>query len=164
MMLDKSSRKYRLAHNLWSKGKGHLWGAIEIEKASRSYAEANEIPDIEQFIFSGKFSVSLHLLLGFASELLTKSAFIVSGGDPDFVRKHENGHDLIRLLDAAEERGFSAPDPHTREVFQHLREPHLNHQFRYGEQAEVAMPDLIHTIPALQLLCDEVQDILKALA
>ena len=161
-MLDPASPEYSAADNLWTKGKGHLFGVLAIEEVSRAYANEHKIEDVEGFIFSGRYSASLHLLLGFAAELLTKAAYILHGGDPAFVRKPGIGHDLIALLDAAEEKGFVAPDLHTRAIFKYLRKPHLNHQFRYGDQDEVPMLDLIHTIPALQVMSDELQGILAA--
>ena len=161
-MLDRASREYRAADNLWTKGKGHLCGAIALEQFSRTYAADHDIEDAEQFVFSGLYSASLHLLLGFAAELLTKAAFILHGGAPESVRKPRLGHDLIGLLDAVEERGYSTPNPRTREIFEYLREPHRNHQFRYGEEDEVPMPDLVHTIPALQELSDCLQGMLEA--
>ena len=163
-MLNRASREYRAADNLWMKGKGHLQGAIALEQISRTYAADHDIENTEQFVFSGLYSVSLHLLLGFAAELLTKAAYILHGGPPEFVRKPGIGHDLIGLLDAAEERGLSALDPRTREIFEYLRVPHQNHQFRYGEEDEVPMPDLGHTIPALQTMSNQLQDMLEAAA
>jgi hypothetical protein len=163
-MLEKASPEFHLADNLWTKGKGHLFGVLAIEEVSRAYANEHDIEDVERFIFSGRYSASLHLLLGFAAELLTKAAYILHGGNPAFIRKPAIRHDLIALLDAAEEKGFSAPDGHTRAIFKYLREPHQNHQFRYGEQEEVPMPDLVHTIPALQVMSNELQDILEAAA
>ena len=159
-MLDPAGPEYAVAHNLWAKGKGHIFGALAVEQVARSYAADHGIEDVEQYIFSGNYSASLHLLLGFAAELLTKSALILNGGGPELARKL--GHDLVALLDAAEEHGFEPPDRHTREIFEYLREPHLNHQFRYGDAGEVAMPDLVHTIPAFQAISNIVQDALEA--
>jgi hypothetical protein len=161
-MLVKNSPEYRLADNLWTKGKGHLFGVLAIEQVSRAYAVEHDIEDVERFIFSGRYSASLHLLLGFAAELLTKTAYILHGGEPALIRKPAIRHDLIALLDAAEERAFTAPDPHTRAILAYLREPHRNHQFRYGEEDEVPMPDLVHTIPALQVMSNQLQDMLEA--
>jgi hypothetical protein len=160
-MLDPASPEFAAASNLWSKGKGHLFGVLAIEEAARSYAIEHEIEDVDQFVFSGHFSASLHFLIGLAAELLTKAAFILHGGDPAYVRKPGVGHDLIKLIDAAEAQGFVAPDGNTRAVFELLREPHLHHQFRYGMEDEVPMPDLLHTIPALQTLSNYVQDALE---
>ena len=163
-MLEKGSPEYRLADNLWTKGKGHLFGALAIEDVSRAYAEKHDLEDVERFIFSGRYSASLHLLLGFAAELLTKTAYILHGGEPALIEKSKIRHDLIGLLDVAEDKGFTAPDPHTRAIFTYLREPHRNHQFRYGQVDLVPMPDLIHTIPALQAMSNELQDILETAA
>lgn len=161
-MLDLASPEYAAAHNLWSKGKGHLFGVLALEEASRTYASDHDIEDAEKFIFSGHYSASLHLLLGFAAELLTKAAYIFHGGAPEFIRRQGIRHDLIRLLDEAEERGFEAPDLRTREIFEYLQEPHLIHQFRYGEEDEIAMPSLVHTVPALQAMSDQLQNLLEA--
>jgi hypothetical protein len=160
-MLDPECPEYGAAHNLWTKGKGHLFGAIAIEQASRAYAVEHGIGDAYQFVFSGQFSASLHMLVAFAAEILLKSAFILHGGDPADVRKPDIRHDLIKLLDAAEGRGFEAPDAQTRAILEYLREPHLKHQFRYGDMPEVPMPGLVHTIPALQLLSNKLQDMLE---
>ena len=158
-MLDPASPEYAVAHNLWAKGKGHIFGALAVEQGARAHAAEHGIEDVDQFIFSGNFSASLHLLLGFSAELLTKSALIMHGGAPELARKL--GHDLNALLGAAEDLGFEPPDPRTREIFGYLRDPHLNHQFRYGDEPEVAMPDLKHTIPALQAMSNYVQDALE---
>ena len=163
-MLDRRGSEYRAADNLWTKGKSHLCGAIAIEQVSRAYATDHRIHDVEQFIFSGLYSASLHLLLGFAAELLIKTAYILHGGSPRFVSKPGIGHDLIGLLEEAEGKGFVSPDPRTREIFEFLREPHMNHQFRYGVEDEVPMPDLVHTIAALQAMSNCLQDMLEAVA
>lgn len=161
-MLDRASPEYALADNLWSKGKGHLHGALALEQVSRTHATEHGMEDIDEFVFSGLYSVSLHLLLGFAAELLTKAAYILHGGSPEFVKKWRVGHDLIALLDAAGERGFVALEPRTREIFELLRKPHQDHQFRYGDEEEVPMPDLLHTLPALQMMSNQVQEMLEA--
>jgi HEPN domain-containing protein len=161
-MLDPESPEFAAAHNLWSKGKGHVFGALAIDEAARQYAAEHEIEDVDQFVFSGHFSASLHFLIGFAAELLIKAAYILHGGDPAYARKPGVGHDLIKLLDAAEAQGFVAPDANTRDILEYLREPHLHHQFRYGMEDEVPMPDLKHTFPALQALSNYVQDGLEA--
>jgi hypothetical protein len=160
-MLDPVSPEFLAAHNLWSKGKGHLFGALAIEEAARRHAVDHGIADVDQFVFSGHYSASLHFLIGFVAELLTKAALILHGCDIAYVRRPGVGHDLIQLIDAAEARGFVAPDPNTRQIFELLREPHLHHQFRYGMEDEVPMPDLMHTLPALQALSNRVQDMLE---
>ena len=40
----------------------------------------------------------------------------------------------------------------------------MNHQFRYGVEDEVPMPDLVHTIAALQAMSNCLQDMLEAVA
>jgi hypothetical protein len=141
-----------IADVLWTKGAGHLIGATALVDVSREFAKSNNIDDADQFVFNGRYSASVHLLIGFAAELLLKSAFVLSGGDPDRLRQRDLGHNLKAILDAAEFHGFQANISKIHAVIENLTEPHLQHQFRYEGARYVYMPELHDTITVLEML------------
>jgi hypothetical protein len=148
-----------LADGHWTMGKSHLLALGAVIDTARAEAEkAGEI-DPEHTVFSGPYSASIHLLAGYALELLLKSACYLHGGEGG-VRKL--GHDLTAVLDEAEKLGFVSSAEQLRAVVGYLRAPHLNHQFRYGGADEVAMPDLDATLEVLYCVCHELQDPLEA--
>ena len=149
-----------LAKQLWIMGGGHLLGTEAVIERARAYVDEVNADDPEQVIFSGKFSASIHLLIGYAFELLLKSAYLAHGGDPEKLGVRGIGHDLIAALDEAEARGFKSGVEHLRWVVERVREPHLAHQFRYGGMDEFEMPDLKHTLAALNGLARELQALL----
>ena len=124
---------------------------------ARQHAAEIDAPDIEQWAFNGNYSASIHLLIGFAFELLLKSAYLLSGGDKANLSQRGIGQDLIKAFDSAEELGFRSDAENLRSILEYLREPHLKHYFRYGGPAQIAMPDLDATLVALHTLAGELQ-------
>ena len=152
----------RLANNLWTRGAGHLLGAQALFDFAYEEAKASKMPDPEHLAFNGKYSSSVHLLVGFAAELLLKSAYILRGGDSKELGPRGLGHDLVRAFSAAEAQGFSSAAPKLREIVEVLRKPHIEHEFRYG-QSDVLLPEPDDTFAALNYLTGEIQAELRPL-
>ena len=146
-----------LADEHWTKGAAHALSVGALIDRARMEALEKGVEDIQQHVFNGRYSASIHLLVGFAMELLLKSACLLHGGDANRLRSRALRHDLVALLDEAEGQGFRANVAELRAIAELLREPHLNHQFRYGGAEEVIMPNLEATLQALYDLCDQLQ-------
>ncbi|MDP9421673.1 MAG: hypothetical protein M3Q19_02355 [Pseudomonadota bacterium] len=115
------------------------------------------VEDIQKAVFNGRYSASIHLLAGYSLELLLKCACYLHGGEEGRLRSRKLRHDLTALLDEAEALGYGSAVPNIRWVAENLREPHLNHQFRYGGAEQVAMPELEVTLEVLRGLCIELK-------
>jgi hypothetical protein len=144
----------KLAEDLWVRGAGHLLGAQGLVSYAKDEAAQCSAEDPDRYVFNGKYSASIHLLVGYAFELLLKAAYLIHGGAP---KKLQGGigHDLVAALDAAEAAGFQSTVANLRWIVENLREPHHTHQFRYGGLADFEMPLLQHSIPALEALVFE---------
>ena len=146
-----------LIDDLWTRGGAHVIAVGALVDVARQHAAEIDAPDIEQWAFNGNYSASIHLLIGFAFELLLKSAYLLSGGDKANLSQRGIGQDLIKAFDSAEELGFRSDAENLRSILEYLREPHLKHYFRYGGPAQIAMPDLDATLVALHTLAGELQ-------
>lgn len=142
----------KLADDLWARGAGHVISAQALVRQAEKEALDRRADDVDRAIFSGKYSASIHLLIGFAFELLIKTAYLLHGGSPLKLGARGLGHDLVSALDEAEELGFTSPVANLRWIVEHLREPHHKHVFRYGGIDEFRMPALELTLPALEEL------------
>lgn len=160
MRLMPDSCELDLARQLWTMGGGHVIGTEAVVERARRYVEEVGAEDPEQVIFNGKYSASIHLLIGYAFELLLKSAYLAHGGDPKKLGSRGIGHDLVVALDKAEACGFKSQVEHLRWIVERVREPHLAHQFRYGGMEKIEMPDLKHTLEAMNGLAYELQVLL----
>lgn len=149
------------ADDLWTRGAGHLIGAKALAATAREDAMRTAANDVEQTVFNGKYSASIHLLIGFAFELLLKSAFILNGGNARELSVRGIGHDLLLALDKAEGVGFTSSDPRLRLIAERLRESHLSHQFRYGGLDKFHMPELSVTLLVLETLIVEIRQSLS---
>ena len=152
----------KLADNHWTKGASHALSVGALIDRARMEALEAQAEDIQQAVFNGRYSASIHLLAGYALELLLKSACYLHGGEEGRLCSRALRHDLTALLDEAETLNFVTEVPNVRWVAENLREPHLNHQFRYGGAEQVAMPVLEVTLSALYGLCNELQHLIEA--
>ena len=149
-----------LARQLWTMGGGHALGAEAVVNRAYQWAEEINADEPEIAVFNGKYSAAIYLLLGYALELLIKSAYIAHGGEQRELNR-VLGHDLSAALDAAELRGFQSDAPNLREIVHLLREPHLAHQFRYGGMDQFPLPaNLDEVIASLHHLAFELQMLL----
>ena len=150
-----------LADGHWTKGVSHTLSLGALIDRARADALDEEAADIEQVVFNGRYSASIHLLAGYALELLLKCACYLNGSDENKLKSRALRHDLEGLLDEAEAQGFQSTVPNVRWIAERLREPHLSHQFRYGGAEQVVMPELELTFAALWGLCDELKEPLE---
>ncbi|QLC24623.1 hypothetical protein HFP57_05985 [Parasphingopyxis algicola] len=146
----------QLADDLWTRGAGHVLGVQALVDAASESAIADGASDVSQMTFNGRHSASIHLLVGFAFELLLKTAFLLHGGNSKDLGPSCIGHDLLTALDKAEEVGFQSNCANLRWFVENLREPHKKHWFRYGGPDSVTMPAIELTLPALDALAREV--------
>lgn len=146
------------AEILFENGRSHLLSAALLYESSVEFAKENEIEDPEHFGFNGTFSLSLFYLAGLGMELFLKAAYIYHGGDANERHlRREIDHDIVGALDFAEARGFCSRAPNLRAILEHLREPLLNHSFRYVRPNEMDLPDPLHVLVAAQALDDELR-------
>ena len=138
-------------------GGGHVIGAEALIERARDYVQEIDAADSEKIIFNGKYSASIHLLIGYAFELLLKTAYLAHGGDPAKLGNRGIGHDLIAALNEAEAVGFRSEVITLRWIVEHVRAPHLVHQFRYGGMGTIEMPDLNLTLEAMNGLAYELR-------
>jgi hypothetical protein len=141
-----------LAETLWTRGAGFALSAQSLAELGRADAVEFGHPDPEKMAFNGRHSASLHLLVGFAFELLLKSAYVQLGGTRDI---RELGHDLVESLNEAEAAGFSFTTPHLRWIVERIRGAHLAHVFRYGGPDTMDLPDHNLTLACLDTLARE---------
>ena len=87
----------------------------------------------------------------------SNSVHSMTASEANRLRSRALRHDLVALLDEAEGQGFQANVADLRVIAELLREPHLNHQFRYGGAEEILMPNLEATLQALYDLCGQLQ-------
>lgn len=154
-MCNPKPMNLKLAEDYWARGASHMLSLEALIERGRSDGVRPHMADIDQSIFNGPYAASIHLLAGYSLELLLKSACYLHGGDEARLRSRDVGHDLTATLDEAEALGYVTEVPRVRWIAETLREPHLNHQFRYGGAEEVLMPDLEYTMAALKGLADE---------
>jgi hypothetical protein len=142
------------AATLWTLGSGHVLALEQLLAAARKEAPSHGLPDSEAMAFNGGLSPSIHLLTGYALELLLKAAIVHHGGTEADLRKV--GHDLPKALDLAEALGFKAAAANLRWVAEGMAQAHRDHQFRYGALDEVDLPPLSVTEKTLEALTLEV--------
>lgn len=142
------------ADNLWQKAASHAESVKALAFEGSRRAEARGEPDLEAATFTGLFSVSIHLLIGYAFELLLKAAYLHHGGPESSLR--EIGHDLVAAHERATRAGFRSEVPNLSWILERLRGPHLANEFRYGATPSVTMPAFAITLPALDALVREV--------
>lgn len=129
-----------------------------LHEAATKFATENGIPNPERYAFNGTFSLSLYYLVGLGFELYLKAAYIQHGGDADERHlKWDIGHDVVAALDRAEARGFQSKAPNLREIVEYLREPLLNHSFRYTHPDKMPLPDPIQVLTAAEVLDNELR-------
>lgn len=156
-----SGMNQELARKLWNMGGGHAIGAGAVIGCAQDWAREIGAEDPEKAVFNGKYSASIYLLLGYAFELLLKAAFVAHGGDPRQLGPRGIGHDLNAALDSAEAHGFRSSAPHLREIIELLKQPHHEHQFRYGGMDEFPLPANVDEVIAnLNHLASELQVLL----
>ena len=147
-----------LADDHWTKGASHALSVGALIDRARMEALEAQVEDISQYVFNGRYSAAIHLLVGFSLELLLKSACLLYDGDPNRLRSRALRHDLVGLLDEAESLGFRPGVVDLRGIAANLREPHLKHQFRYGGAEHAIMPNLEASLQALYGLCDQLKE------
>lgn len=151
------------ARNLYISGRSHGMGANRLwARALEEGGEAGH-DDIDHFAFNGPFSLSINHLAGLSLELLLKSAYVASGGPADDKHlRNDIGHDLVRAIELAAERGFHSQAPHLREIIDHMSEPYRKHWFRYDRPNEFLLPDFKPIHEALVVLEAEVKALCEA--
>jgi hypothetical protein len=114
----------------------HVAAAIAVERGDTN---------IEKSVFNGAHSPAIWFLTGFAFELFLKSAIVASGGSAKDVKSI--GHNLIKALEDAENRGLKVSDD-TRFSIGVANRAHYGRGengffFRYGDgaSAEVQNPE-----------------------
>jgi hypothetical protein len=150
-----------LADDLWTMGAGHLIGVKALFEEATRQAQGGD--DVEQKVFNGPHSASIHLLIGYSLELLLKAAYVLNGATRRDLGARGVGHDLLLTLDRAEAAGFRSRTPDLRYVVERLSEMHLKHQFRYGGLERFQMPALEVTLPMLEGLAREIGADLRAI-
>lgn len=150
-----NSERRKLADSLWTKGAAHAESAKELSKLAAMRAREKNSPDEEGAAFTGTYSPSIHLLIGYSFELLLKAAYTHHGGDRDSLRR-DLRHDLSAVLTAATEAGFETRIDSLAWIVKHLRDPHRGNEFRYGQREKVTMPSFSQSLPALDALVREV--------
>lgn len=148
-----------IADDLWTRGAGHVLAAQALVEIARQDAVQRNAPDVEQAIFNGKYSASIHLLIGFSYELILKAAYLVNDGEQSKLKSI--GHDLVAALESAQSVGFETSVNNLRWIMDNVREPHLRHHFRYGGPDAIQMPGLELTLPALEILTREIGDMVQ---
>lgn len=155
MAIERS--KPNLANEQWQKAAGHVESIRALIDAASRRAELQEATDIDEAAFSGVFSVSIHLLIGYSFELLLKAACLHNGGSEKSLRAI--GHDLTKAYNGATSLGFESKAPELLWILTHLRKPHLTNEFRYGTNETVPMPPFSASLPALDVLVAEVGEL-----
>jgi hypothetical protein len=147
----------------------HVLGRSHGMGANRLWARAHEegirmgLGNIDDFAFSGPFSLSVNLLAGLSFELLLKSAYVALGGQSkDSYLRNEIGHDLVIALERAKEQGFYSQAPYLEEVVGRINEPYKKNWFRYNPQ-DVLLPEFEAINSALVSLEADVGRLCKAL-
>ena len=146
-----------LANELRHTGRSHAAASCLLYRATIQRAEEEKIPDPKSYAFNGPTSLSIQYLLGLGLELMLKAAVVA--WDPTVDEKYlkrEIGHDLIAALDEAEKRGFASKASHLREILKILREPYMQHWFRYQQPDQFPLPDdFDQIVPVLEILEQE---------
>lgn len=130
---------------------------------AKQRAIADDADDIEQMIFNGPYSVSIHLLIGFGFELFLKAAYLCHGGSAAKLGQGGIGHSLPKALSMAEKTGFRSCVGNLGWLIDSIHESHRRNYFRYGGLPGVSMPELTSSLPALETLGREVQIPLRRL-
>lgn len=146
------------AETLYSSGRSHLLSAALLYEAAIQFAEENDIAEPAHYAFNGTHSLSIFYLTGLGFELCLKAAYILYGGDANEKHlKKEIGHDVLLALDWAGKVGFVSAAPNLREIVEYLREPLLDHSFRYKRPASMALPDPMEMFAAAEVLDNELR-------
>ena len=148
-----------LIDDLFARAYSHCVSAQELAQVARLEAKAIKFPDVERAVYNGRHSPSIHLLTGYAFELLLKVAYLAHGGDVQMLTRRNGkgiGHDLVRALDYAEAAGFVSSVEKLRWTVEHLNPMHEQHRFRYGGSDYVEMPSLEISFEVLGKLTTEI--------
>src|SRR5688500_16995763 len=97
----------KLADGHWTKGASHTLSLRALTDRARMEALDAGAENVQQAVFNGRYSASIHLLAGYALELLLKCACYLYGGEEAKLRSKSMRHDLTALLDEAEALGFA---------------------------------------------------------
>ncbi len=146
-----------LAETLWTRGAGHVIGATALVEFSRQRAPLeSKDNDLEKFVFNGRYSASVHFLIGFAFELLLKSNFLIHGGEPRRIDQRGFGHNLNKVINASIELGYQTKIEDLRWVVERLSKPHESHAFRYRRFNSIELPALDVSIKTANALAEEI--------
>lgn len=146
-----------LGEHFFINGASHLWGAKALLEFSQDYAnEHDDITDKDHFVFNGRYSQSLNLLLAFAAELLLKAVLAECGALEDELKKL--GHDLDALLDAVGQTEIEIVDADFRRVINLHSDPHKLFEFRYGKERQLDIPSPEPAIALLEQFAFEIQE------
>lgn len=140
--------------SLWSRAAAHFMSAREMISFVEAIAISEEASDVPNFVFNGRYSPSIHLLIAQSLELFLKTAFLCHGGGVVDLKKI--GHDLSAALEMAERAGYVSNCAKLKWTVQKMRETHFEHHFRYGDKAKVTLPEFTDSIEVLACLYEEV--------
>jgi hypothetical protein len=151
-----------IAKGLQESGRAHALSSQLLYVSAMGHAEEHGMEDPEQFAFNGTYSLSIHYLVGLGLELMLKSAYVAHGGEADDGHlRREIGHDVLRALNVAEERGFVSEAPYLREIVELLREPYKAHYFRYSRPEQIPLPEYGQVIELFTVLDAELDTLLE---
>ena len=149
-----------IAKTLFENGHAHAISGTALYGTSLNLAAEAGAPDAETFGFNGTCSLSVFYLICLALELYLKAAYVFHGGASDNASLKAIGHDLVKALDNAEERGFVSNAPHLREIVGLLTPPYKDQVFRYSRPDQVYLPEVPGVTESLQVLDDELRAVL----
>lgn len=113
--------------------------ASELYSRAMAHAQAvNILANSDQF--DKRMFPPIQLLLGLATELILKSAYLMHGGNSKLLMRTRGkgiGHDLREALEAAERQGFRPSDRDLHWLVDVLAEAHMGHWMRYGDMPEI---------------------------
>ncbi|WP_395622454.1 hypothetical protein [Sphingomonas daechungensis] len=155
-----------LAVQLYRSGRAHAAASCLLYRAAVEYAKTTDEIKVDplDYAFNGTYSLSIHYLLGLGLELLMKA--IIAACDAEVDEKYlktEVGHDLVKALDEAEQRGFKSEAEHLREMAELLRDPYMQHWLRYKQPPQMPLPgDFDQVVKLLEIFDSEVAAMLTS--
>ena len=147
------------ALTLFQSGRSHALSSELLFRAALSEGKArDDVEDPEKFAFNGSYSLSVNYLLGLGIELMLKAALVQCGYPSDDRSLRALGHDLVRILDEAEEVGFHSEAPRLRDLVTVLNAPYKQHWLRYDRPEQFPLPgDFQQVAETLAELDDELR-------